>query len=120
MSHNQIDIKYVNNTGKTDFDVMVFTKNYSTRTPNIYYVAWQILRGQTSVYFSYPLDTVQVGASYHQHGQIINSGPFHADIGSSWKITQPKRTSTAILEQGMFPNKAYSDCSFVCLFACFS
>jgi len=123
MSKNKIDIKYVNNTGNTDFEVMVFTKNYSTRTPKTYYVAWQILRGQSSVYFSYPLDTIEVGASYHNSGQKINSGPFLADMGSSWTITQPMRTSTAILAPGMYQYKLplhvhrYFCCCFQCLFA---
>ncbi len=92
-----INIKYSNKTSHTDFEVMVFTKNYSTRSPKTYYVAWQVLRGQTAVYFKYPLDTLEVGATYQESGLRIVSGPFHADVGSSWRITQPKPTDTALL-----------------------
>lgn len=102
-----INIKYVNNTNNTDFEVMVFTKNYSTRTPKTYYVAWQVLRGQTSVLFKYPLNYMEVGASYEERGLLVVSGPFHADVGSSWKITQPQPNDTAILQQGTFINHSF-------------
>ena len=92
-----INVKYVNNTGNTDFEVMVFTKNYSTRTPKTYYVAWHVLRGQTSVTFQYPVH-LAVGSTYQEHGLKIISGPFGAELGSSWRITQPKSNSTAVLE----------------------
>lgn len=94
-----IPIKYVNNTKNTDFEVMVFTKNYSTRTPKIYYVAWQVLRGQTSVEFKYPMH-LAVGATYSSNGLQIVAGPFDATLGSSWRITQEKANDTAFLKQG--------------------
>ncbi len=96
MAHSDIKIKYINNTKKTDFDVMVFTKNYSTRTPKIYFVAWQILRGQSSVSFNYP-GNVEVGVSYQSSGLSVVAGPFPAYLGSTWKIVQPLPTDTAVL-----------------------
>ena len=96
---DDINIKYVNNTHNTDFDVMVFTKNYSTRTPKTYYVAWHVLRGQTSVMFKYPAN-LAVGATYQDKGLSIAAGPFDADLGSSWTIVQAKMTDTAVLNKG--------------------
>ena len=94
-----IAIKYVNATGNTDFQVVVFTKNFSTNTPMIYYAAWQVLRGQTSVQFVYPV-SMSVGATYQQGGQTITAGPFPAELGTTWEISQSKSTSTAVLEEG--------------------
>lgn len=102
MASDKIDIKYLNKTGNTDFEVMVFTKNYSTRTPKTYYVAWEILRGQTSVQFKYPVSTVAVGAFYEENGLKIVSGPFDAQLGSSWRIIQDKKRNTAVLQRSKF------------------
>ena len=96
-----IPVKYINNTKSTDFEVMVFTKNYSTRTPKIYYVAWQVLRGQTSVEFKYPV-MLAVGATYTSKGLQVVAGPFDATLGSSWRINQEKPTDTAVLKQGIY------------------
>ena len=93
-----IPIKYVNATRNTDFEAVVFTKNYSTNTPNTYYCAWQVLRGQTSVQFVYPVTTA-VGAVYSQGGQTITAGPFPAELGSTWQITQESSIDTAVLAQ---------------------
>lgn len=93
-----IPIKYLNKTGDVDFDVMVYTKNYNNRSANISTVAWQILRGQSSVSFKYPVK-LAVGAAYMQDGLIVQAGPFSADLGSSWKITQERQTDTAVLSQ---------------------
>ena len=99
MVDDDINIKYVNNTLNTDFDVMVFTKNYSTRTPKTYYVAWHILRGQSSVSFTYPVN-IAVGATYQDKGLSIVAGPFVAQLGSSWTIVQAQTSDTAVLKQG--------------------
>ncbi len=95
---DDIQIKYVNSTTRTDFEVMVFTKNYSTRTPKTYYCAWHVLRGQTSVAFNYPVH-LAVGATYQENSLKISSGPFHAHLGSSWRITQEKINDTAVLSE---------------------
>ena len=93
-----IPIKYINATTNTDFEVVVFTKNFSTNTPKTYYAAWQVLRGQTSVQFVYPV-TMSVGATYKSGGQLITAGPFPAKLGSTWEITQESATDTAVLKQ---------------------
>ena len=97
---SDIPIKYVNVTGYTDFEVVVFTKNFSTNTPKTYYCAWQVLRGQSSVQFVYPV-SLAVGATYTQGGQKIMAGPFPAPLGSTWQIIQETSTDTAALKQGI-------------------
>ena len=93
-----IPIKYVNSTGKTDFQVLVFTKNFSVNTPETYYAAWMVLRAQTQADFTYPKE-IQVGATYEQGGQNILSGPFDANPGSTWSITQKTPSDTAVLAE---------------------
>ncbi len=91
--NTDISIKYVNKTGRSDFEVVVFTKNFSANTPQTYYCAWLILRGQlTSVEFVYPVST-GVGASYEIPGQFFEVGPLYAKLGSTWKISQESRDS---------------------------
>ena len=59
-----ISIKYVNKTGRSDFEVVRGVTYLSANTPQTYYCAWLILRGQlTSVEFVYPVST-GVGAKY--------------------------------------------------------
>ena len=94
-----IPVKYFNDTGKTDFQVVVFTKNFSTNTPETNYAAWQVLRAQSEVDFVYPAEN-EVGASYEQGGQVIISGPFTASPGSTWDVVQDTPTSTTILSEG--------------------
>ena len=94
-----IQIKYVNDTDSTDFQVVVFAKNVSTNTPETYYTAWQILQVHSSAQFTYPVSTA-VGATYRSGGQLITAGPFPAELGSTWKITQPSVNDTAVLSQG--------------------
>ena len=96
-----IPIKYINATSNVDFEVVVFTKNFSTNTPKTYYVAWQLLRGQTSVQFVYPV-AMAVGATYSQGGQYITAGPFKAKLGSTWEITQESANATAVLKESKF------------------
>ena len=99
-----IPIKYINATTNTDFEVVVFTKNFSTNTPKTYYAAWQVLRGQTSVQFVYPV-SMSVGATYKSGGQVITAGPFPAKLGATWEITQDSATDTAVLKQ--------SECNYI-------
>ena len=98
-----IPIKYINATTNVDFEVVVFTKNFSTNTPKTYYAAWQILRGQTSVQFVYPV-AMAVGATYKSGGQLITAGPFPAKLGSTWEITQESAADTAVLKQSKITN----------------
>lgn len=98
-----ISVRYINNTGNVDFEVMVFTRNFNTKTPKIFYVAWQVLRAQSSVDFSFS-NKLQVGAFYKDEGQTVRAGPFTADGGSTWRIVQNDRRDTAILERCIHDN----------------
>ena len=92
-----IKIRYINATSEVDFAVVVFTKNFTVSTPEAFYSAWQVLKGQTSVDFVYPIST-SVGVTYEENGQIITSGPFPAELGTTWEITQ-ELGKTADLKQ---------------------
>lgn len=96
--NDTINIKYINDTDVHDCDVIVFTKNFKTRNIKTFYVAWHVLRGQSSVTFQYPVQ-VSVGATYQARGLKIVSGPFDADMGSSWSIVQNRSNDTAILSK---------------------
>ena len=90
-----IPVKFINDTGKTDFDVVVFTKNFSYNTPMTYYTAWQVLRTVDSAEFVYPA-SVFIGATYHSQGQML----FPAELGTTWEITQETPGFMAELKQG--------------------
>jgi hypothetical protein len=97
---SSIPIKYVNATKHADFQVLVFTKNYSPDTPKTYYVAWQVLAAQSTSEFKYDT-TISVGATYEKGGQTITAGPFQAQLGSTWEIQDPQEGATATLTQGI-------------------
>lgn len=96
-----IPVKYINKTGSVDFQVLVFTKNFSTNTPKTYYCAWQVLRAQNESDFSYPVE-IEVGASYEQSGQVVISGPFGASLGSTWEVVQDTPSATTVLSESEF------------------
>ena len=100
-SNKGIPFKYINATNKVGFDVIVYTKNYFTPldTARQCYVAWQILRGQTSVSSIFP-EGVEIGSTYNNDCQWISCGPFKAKPGSTWEMQQDTRDSTPVLEQG--------------------
>ena len=94
MTSSDIPITYVNGTGKTDFPTLVLSGND---------VAWYVINTQTSAEFVYP-DQSQVGAKYEVNGVTNMSGPFNANPGSSWTITQEDANSAAILAEGIISN----------------
>ena len=96
-----IKISYINATANTDFDVVVFTKNYNVNTPKVYYVAWKVLRAQTEADFVFPV-SMEVGATYTSSGTTNKAGPFPAELGSTWSIAQEPETATATLTQGTY------------------
>ena len=96
---SSVPIVYFNKTNCVDFDVIVFTQGESTHTVRSPYVAWQVLRGQSSVTFLYPKD-VQVGATYQQQDQMVTAGPFCTEEGSTWEIVQNKISDTAEIQEG--------------------
>ena len=93
-----IPVRYCNNTGNSDFQVVVFSENFSKYSPTSHYCAWQVLNAQTSVQFNYTT-SISIGASYTLGGQTITAGPFPADHGSTWEITQPAINDTAQVRQ---------------------
>ena len=95
-----ISIEFINSTGKTDFKVVVFTKNFSTNTPETIYAAWQVISVQTSSSFVYPVST-SVEAKYDIGGQTNNMGPFPAKLGSTWEIRQEPKSGTPTLREGL-------------------
>ena len=100
--HGDVLVKYINATGKADFEVVVFTEP----TDNIY-VAWQVLQAQTSAEFIYPV-ALDVHASYYQpNGTKIDAGPLAATLKSTWEITQETKASTAILKEGNMSTHIY-------------
>ncbi|XP_019853430.1 PREDICTED: uncharacterized protein LOC109582855 [Amphimedon queenslandica] len=102
MTFHDIRISYLNETQNTDFEVVVFTKNFNINSPEAYYVAWQVLRGQTQVEFVYPV-SMDVGATYTSSGQFISAGPFPSKLGSTWEITQDSISSPATLKEVTAP-----------------
>ena len=94
-----IPVKFINDTGKTDFEVVVFTRNFSYNTPRDYYAAWQVLRTAASAEFVYPA-SVSIGATYHSQGEMFMTGQFPAELGTTWEITQETPGSMAELKQG--------------------
>ncbi len=94
-----ISVKYYNLTGDTDFDVMVYAKNYSKYFPSYEQVAWRILRGQGCVNFVYPCK-FQVGARYFCQSQIVRCGPIDAEPGTTWEVIHESPTDTPVLRQG--------------------
>lgn len=97
---SDIPIHYKNMTGKWDFQVLVFTKNYTPNTPKTYYAAWEVLNAQTETDFVYPVD-VGVGATYQDGDQEVASGPFTANLGSTWRIIKESPKDTAELLEGL-------------------
>ena len=62
---DSIPITYKNDTGASDFQVLVFTKNFSTNTPKTFYVAWEVLNAQMNTRFAYQdLFLAKVQVSY--------------------------------------------------------
>jgi hypothetical protein len=96
---SSIPIKYINATEHVDFQVMVFTKNYSSNVPKTYYVAWEVIAAQSTSEFEYAA-TNSVGVTYQINGQTITAGPFEAELGSTWEIQDPTKEGTAILTKG--------------------
>ena len=101
---NDIPITYVNKTKQNDFMVVVFTKNEDTNAIDTPFVAWQTLKAQTSASFTYPVDAA-VGAEWRIGEVTLHSGPFSANIGTTWTFKQDHIFDSPTLDQGksVFP-----------------
>ena len=92
-----VPVLYVNSTGKTDFDVVVFTQNYHPDAPPSPYIAWQVLKGDTkSQSFKYPAN-LQVGAIYRDGRRILEEASFDKWM---WSLSQDTSDSTPVLTEG--------------------
>ena len=106
MESKKIQIHYRNDTDDVDFKVLVFAQNFSPSILNFkkqHYVAWRVLDAQTESKFTYSSD-FEVMATYYDADQEVISGPFKADLGSTWQITQEGEDATALLTE----SKCYS------------
>ena len=97
---NDILITYINDTGRNDFMVVVFTKNENTNAIDTPFVAWQTLKAQTSASFCYPVDAA-VGAEWKIGEVTLRSGPFPANLGTTWTFRQDHIEDSPTLAQGL-------------------
>ena len=97
-----VPIEYRNQSGDPKIVVVVASRNVSRQDSNKdKLVAWKILATQTKIFFSYP-KTTQVGSFYKHDHEIIMSGPFSAELGSSWTITQDNIHEAPLLLEGQY------------------
>lgn len=90
-------VKYVNNTGKVDFEVVVFAGPSQSRGSS-QNVAWHVLNAQSSVEFEYPFQS-EIGAFYEQSGQKVTAGPFPVRLGSTWEAVRENADSPLVLKE---------------------
>ncbi len=96
---DSIKIIFLNGTNDPNVVVVVTARNASDPDKDKL-VAWKILVTQTSVSFEYPKET-DVGAFFTRDEDVITSGPFPAEPGSHWKITQENEKGASTLNKGM-------------------
>ncbi len=97
-----IALQLQNETKDPNIMVVVTAKNVSEQEKDQdQLVAWKVLTTQSIVFFSYPKST-KVSASFKRDDEVIMSGPFPAEPGSQWKITQENIKGAPILEKGKF------------------
>lgn len=103
---SSIPIIYKNCTGDTrfQFQVLIFTKNYSPNIAKPCYVAWEVLAAdQKEAMFLYPTGDLAVGATYSaQDEEIVSSGLFPAVSGTTWSVTQECPEGTVVFKQSKF------------------
>ena len=71
----------------------VYTKGHASGSKQTHNVAWKILRGQSTVVFTYTRQ-MQVGAQYFSSNQSISCGPVTAWPGSTWEIIHENSSDT--------------------------
>lgn len=94
-----IPIKFINETGETDFTVVVFMKNEDPNASATPFVAWRTIRTQTSAAFTYPSQS-EVGAIYFEGDMKMTAGPYPALPGSTWEFAQESEADTPTLIEG--------------------
>lgn len=100
-SANETPIVFLNNTGDSNLEVAVFTKNFSKKTDNQDYVAWQVLKGKSKMQNFVYSNQVSIAAEYKHAGLKVKCGPFQAKHGSTWRIFHEKHNDTAMLSEGI-------------------
>ena len=95
-----IPIKFTNKTGKTDFNVLVYTANQYVQGDSSISVAYEVLRTQTTVTFVHPRNFA-VSATYHKGGQEITAGPIPAIPGNKYEIVKETELDAAIIREGI-------------------
>ena len=82
---HDVPISYINNTGRNDFALVVFTKNEDRNAIDTPFVAWRTLKAQSSATFAYPVRG-SVAAIWKFSGVECTAGPFPAERGSTWVV----------------------------------
>ncbi len=103
LPHGRLHYRTIQNkTDDPNVVVVVTARNVSDQdSDQDKLVAWKILVTQTSVSFKYPKVT-GVGAFFMRDEDVITSGPFPAEPGSHWKITQENMKGAPTLEEGSY------------------
>ena len=117
MTTEKIPIKYINSTGNTNVQVIVFApvslpkdEPESDSVPATsepekdlekHFLAWKVLVAQSQVEFNYPLRSDVIAYYYNEYQDKTISGPLQAADGSIWEIKQDDKNSVAILKEGM-------------------
>ena len=99
--NSDIPITYYNQTGQNNFEVVVFTKNENPSAIDTPFVAWRVLKAQTSAQFVYPVN-VAVGATWTDGGVTSSAGPIVSSLGATWVLTQKTSESPPNLKDGKF------------------
>ena len=98
---HDVEITYLNQTGRNDFALLVFTENEDANASESPYVAWRMIKAQSSATFWYSLDAA-VGAHWETGGALIRAGPFSATMGSTWSITGDHQNDSPHLAEGRY------------------
>ena len=94
-----IKIRYINATSKVDFAVVVFTKKTSVFQHLKCSMQLDKFSKDNVLLISFIQSPHQLELhNYEENGQIITSGPFPAELGTTWEITQ-ELGETADLKQ---------------------
>lgn len=95
---SRIKIKYVNATRELNHQVVIFAKGQSMISRH--FVAWKVMKTETCEEFYYPM-TAEVAAMYEHEDLSVMCGPFKADEGSMWHISQEDMASPPSLVEGI-------------------
>lgn len=104
---NDVQVTVVNNTGMTDFTIVVFAYNANPNAATSPFIAWHTISTQSRSEFVYPAK-VRVGARFEDESVMCQSGPFDATPGSTWSIIQETKYSTPVLYEGSYYSNTHT------------